>query len=81
MTTGFAVVSRWPAGLVRMTTVDVYQIGYCVMEEEVQPPRCPVCDSIMKLAYIVPRVAGLEEIQSFRCAECREVVTRTLRNR
>lgn len=42
---------------------------------EFAPPPCPACASPMKLARVIPAVAGHPELRSFECADCREVLT------
>ena len=38
-------------------------------------PNCPNCAKPMRLARIVPAVAGHPELRSFECRTCREVTT------
>jgi transposase-like protein len=46
------------------------------MRETAKPPECPNCNGQMKLVRLVPKVMGLPELQSFKCGECNEVLTR-----
>lgn len=47
--------------------------SYLIMAR-VSPP-CPRCAKPMRLARIVPAVAGHPELCTFECVECREVTT------
>ena len=38
-------------------------------------PKCPNCGQSMRLARVVPAVAGHPELRSFECGSCREVKT------
>jgi len=38
-------------------------------------PQCPKCDQPMRLARVVPAVAGHPELRTFECGACREVRT------
>jgi len=37
---------------------------------------CPACGNPMRLAAVVPRVAGHPELRSFKCMSCNEVITK-----
>lgn len=37
--------------------------------------KCPNCGHPMRLARVVPAVAGHPELRSFECTSCREVKT------
>lgn len=43
--------------------------------ENPHPPTCPGCEKEMKLTKVVPALAGLPELRSYQCSECKNVVT------
>ncbi|MFN3657872.1 MAG: hypothetical protein ACK4UO_11510 [Pseudolabrys sp.] len=38
-------------------------------------PDCPHCGEPMRLARVVPALAGHPELRSYECSDCREVLT------
>lgn len=43
--------------------------------EDPRPPTCPGCETEMKLTKVVPALAGLPELRSYKCEECHSVIT------
>jgi transposase-like protein len=46
------------------------------MPNAAEPPECPHCQKPMRLAFFVPKLASYPEIQSFKCADCNEILTK-----
>ena len=42
---------------------------------DLAPPPCPACAEPMRLARVVPAVAGHPALHSFECVACGEVTT------
>lgn len=40
-----------------------------------EPPKCEVCQQLMMLARVVPRLGGLRELRTYRCTICKQVKT------
>jgi hypothetical protein len=44
-------------------------------EEREKAPPCPDCGCEMILAWLVPKMAHLPEVRTFRCADCQGLFT------
>lgn len=43
--------------------------------ENLRPMTCSGCETEMKLTKVVPALAGLPELRSYQCPDCKNVVT------
>jgi hypothetical protein len=46
------------------------------MSHAAKPPTCPNCQKPMTLARVAPKVGALPEMETFKCGDCAEVLTR-----
>lgn len=46
-----------------------------------QAATCPSCKTTMTLVRVMPRFAGMAELHTFECKECRTVTTQAAENR
>ena len=42
-------------------------------DQEETRPQCPACGGSLVVAWIIPRMAHLTEVQTFKCAECQRL--------
>ena len=45
------------------------------MNNGVDPPTCPNCHKQMTLVRVIPKVASLPELNTFKCGNCAEVLS------
>lgn len=43
--------------------------------ENPRPVTCPICGKDMRLTKVVPALAGLPELRTHQCPDCKEVTT------
>lgn len=46
-----------------------------VVMEDPRPLTCPGCETEMRLTRVTPALAGLPELRTYQCPDCKEVMT------